>query len=169
MFYPNGMHKRSNIDELINFNYNTRQLILRDQKIMAFIADNPSLDLDGADSEEFAERVKDHDFIDETFLKADAYVIIESEMLNMDTDTMKTMALYVTVICSKGFMDINPKKFPGVKGNRRDNIARLVNNLLFDNECFGIGGLELVSATIGRVPTGYTSRVLTYKVPSFAK
>lgn len=163
------MHKYSAVDEIINFTYDAKQLIQSDQHIMALISDNPDIDLDSAEADEFTSQVKDHDFIEETFLKAEAYVVIESEVLNLDTDTMKNMVLYVQIVCSKGYMDLSPKKFRGVKGNRRDNIARLVNNLLSDNTEFGVGGLKLVNATIASVPTGYTSRMLTYKVPSFAK
>jgi len=89
-------------------------------------------------------------------------------MTNLDTPTVKTMYLYVNIICSKTYMDLDPSLFRGYKGNRRDNIARLVNNELNNNPDFGIGDLHLISATVGSVPTGFTSRVLTYKVPTFA-
>lgn len=168
MFEPTGTHKYSSIDELINFTYKARQAIINDQRIMALLSDNPSIDLEDEEADDIICRVKDHDYVDETCLTANAYIIIESEMLNLDTKTMKSMGLYVQIICSKKFMDLSPKLFPGVKGNRRDNIARLINNLLNSNEGFGVGALELASATISSVPTGYTSRLLTYKVPSFA-
>lgn len=163
------MHKYSSIDELVNFTYDTKKLIQSDQRIIGLIADDPNIDLDSADADEYASQIKDHDFIEETFLKAGAYVVIESEVMNLDTDSIKQMALYVQIVCSKGYMDMDPKVFKGIKGNRRDNIARLVNNILSDNDAFGLGGLKLISATIASVPTGYTSRLLTYKVPSFAK
>lgn len=168
MFEPTGMHKYSDIDELINFTYKARQSIINNQEIMSLLADVPNIDLDSEDADDIVSRVKDHDYIDETCLKANSYIIIESEILNLDTQSMKSMALYVQIVCSKSHMDISPKLFPGVKGNRRDNIARLVNNVLSDDLGYGIGGLKLTNATIASVPTGYTSRLLTYKVPSFA-
>lgn len=168
MFQTTGTHKYSKIDELIDYTYRARQSIINNQEIMALLSDNPNIDIEDDEADEIAQRVKDHDYVDETCLTANAYVIIESEILNLDTDTMKAMGLYIQVICSKRFMDLNPKLFPGVKGNRRDNIARLINNVLGDSDAFGVGELKLTSASITSVPTGYTSRLLTYKVPSFA-
>ena len=81
---------------------------------------------------------------------------------------MATMYLYVNVVLSKEYMELSPKLFKGYKGSRRDNIAMRAHELLDDNNEFGIGGLKLISATIGNVPTGYTSRILTYKVPTIA-
>lgn len=132
------------------------------------MADTPNIDLDGEYADNITARVKDHDYVDETCLTANAYVSIESEVLNLNTPAIKSMALYVQVICSKEYMSIDPKLFPGIKGNRRDNIARLVDNILNDELGYGIGGLKLTSASIASVPTGYTSRLLTYEVPSFA-
>lgn len=135
---------------------------------MSLIANDPNYDPDSDEASQFEEQVKDHDYADETTLTSKVYVIIETEMVSLDTATVKSMYLYVSVICSKKFMDLDPKLFRGYKGNRRDNIARLINNELNENPNFGIGDLHLVSATIGSVPTGFTSRVLTYKVPTFA-
>lgn len=162
------MAYRSDIDELLNYSYKTRGMVLQNQQIMALIANDPNYDPEGDDVEQYEQQVKDHDYVDETSLTANAYVIIETEMHDRSSHTMKTMRLYVSVICSKKYMDLDPKLFRGYKGNRRDNIARLVNNLLQDSDEFGIGELHLISATIGSVPTGFTCRVLTYEVPSFA-
>ena len=162
------MAHRTDIDELVDYSYKARSLIINNQEIMALIADDPNYDLDGDTADEIEARVKDHDYVDETTLIADAYVMVETEMTNLSSPTMKTMYLYVNVVLSKKFMDMNPKKFKGYKGNRRDNIARLINNLLNDNRDFGVGDLKLISATVGSVPTGFTSRILTYEVPSFS-
>ena len=159
----------TDIDELLDYSYRARSLILADKTIMALMSDDPDYDPDSAEAEEYEERVKDHDYVDETSLTANSYIVIETEMSNLDTPEMKTMFLYVNVICNKKYMDLNPRKFKGYKGNRRDNIARLVNNLLNNNSEFGVGDLHLMNATVGSVPTGFTSRVLVYKVPSFAR
>ena len=95
------MHKYSDIDELINFTYKARQSIINDQQIMSLLADVPNIDLDSDDAEDIVARVKDHDYIDETCLTANTYIIIESEILNLDTTSMKSMALYVQIVCSK--------------------------------------------------------------------
>lgn len=135
---------------------------------MALLSNDPNYDPDSDDAAQYEERVKDHDYVDDTTLTANAYIVIESELVSLDSTTMATMYVYVNVIISKKYMDMNPKVFKGYKGNRRDNIAMAVHQLLENNRDFGIGDLRLISATIGSVPTGFTSRVLTYKVPTIA-
>lgn len=135
---------------------------------MALLSNDPDYDPDSDDAAQYEERVKDHDYVDDTTLTANAYIVIESELVSLDSTTMATMYVYVNVIISKKYMDMNPKVFKGYKGNRRDNIAMAVHKLLENNRDFGIGDLRLISATIGSVPTGFTSRVLTYKVPTIS-
>ena len=162
------MPRMTNIDELLDFSYQVRSLIIQDQGIMALIANDPEYDPDGEDAEKYEAQVKDHNYVDETTLEANAYVVIETEMSSLDSPTMGTMYVYVTVILSKKYMDLDPRLFKGMKGNRRDNIARRINLLLNNNRDFGVGDLHLTSATIGSVPTGFTARVLAYRVPTYA-
>ena len=162
------MAYKTDIDEIVNYLYLAKTLILENQEIMALVSNDPTYDPDSDDAEQFEARVKDHDYVDETMLTADCYICVETEMTSLDTPTMKTVYLYVNVICRKTYMDLDNKLFKGYKGNRRDNIARHVNTLLNENGAFGVGDLHLISATLGSVPTGFTSRVLTYRVPAFA-
>ena len=162
------MAYKTDIDELVNYSYTAKTLILNNDEIMGLIANDPNYDPDGDDAEQFEERVKDHDYVDETALTSGAYVCIETEMVSLDSHSMKTMYLYVNIVCQKNYMELERSQWKGYKGNRRDNIARLINNLLNENPNFGVGDLRLISATLGSVPSGFTSRILTYKVPAFA-
>lgn len=162
------MPKMKNLKEIVDYPYTVRSLILEDHDVMSLLSNDPNYDPDSDDAAQYEECVKDHDYVDETTLTAKAYVVIESELVSLDSTTMASMYVYVNIIISKKFMDINPRVFKGYKGNRRDNIAMAVHKLLENNRDFGIGDLRLISATIGSVPTGFTSRVLTYKVPTIA-
>lgn len=158
----------SDIDELVEFSYKAVSLIRNDQSIMALIADDPNLDLDSDEAYQYEDRIKDHDYVDETSLTSNAYITVETAMLNLDTPSMKKMRVVVEIICQKTFMPVNQTKFQGMRGNRRDNLAMLVNNLLNNNTYYGVGDLKLLTAGIGSVPTGYTSRVLEYEAPCYA-
>ena len=68
-------------------------------------------------------------------------------------------------MCSKQFVDLD---FVGVKGNRRDNLAREIDLLLRGSRDFGIGKLELVSAITSPVPKKFTSKLLTFRAVNFA-
>ena len=158
----------SHIDELVDFNYRVKTLVTGDQGILALLGDDPDIGPDSSEAEILEAQVKDHDYVDETSLRANAYIIIDTEVVSRDTATMKSLYLYVQVICEKSYMALDPKKFGGLKGNRRDNLCRRIDNLLNGNGDFGIGELQLKSATIPSLPTGYTGRTLTYMVPNFA-
>ena len=80
---------------------------------------------------------------------------------------MQDFKLFVTVICHKGFMELDPRKHTGVIGNRRDNLVRKIDLLLNGSDIFGIGKLSLVSVRTAPSPVGFTTRELTYKVSDF--
>jgi hypothetical protein len=65
-------------------------------------------------------------------------------------------------------MDIDTSKFPGIVGNRRDNLIRFVDKVLSGKDAFGIGALQLSSARVIPAPTGFTARELTYVVSEFS-
>ena len=162
------MAHKSDIDEIVDFSYKIRSKIIQNQEVMALISDNPNYDPDGDEADTYESHVLDHYYNDETGLSAGAYVLVDTDMVDLPTPTMKKIFVYVAVVCTKGYMSMDPKRFRGVKGNRRDNIARLINNMLDDSLEFGVGDLQLTSAMLGSVPTGYTSRILTYEVPNYA-
>lgn len=161
------MHK-SDIDEIVDYSYKIRSMIINNQEIMALVSDDVNYDPDGDMAETFESHIHDHYYNDETGLSAGAYVLIDTDIMELTSPTMKNIYVYVAVVCTKGFMDIDPKRFKGVKGNRRDNIARLINNMIDNSLEFGIGDMQLINARLGSVPTGYTSRILTYEVPNYA-
>ena len=90
--------------------------------------------------------------------------------VDMDGDTaMQNIRVYVTIMCHKSFMQIEPSKFKGMVGNRRDNLSRLVDNLLNGSDAFGLGQLKLESAIVVPAPTGFSARELTYSISDFKK
>ena len=64
-------------------------------------------------------------------------------------------------------MNIDPSKFKGMIGNRRENLTRYVDKLLSGSDIFGIGELTLTSCRAAPAPTGFSARELTYKISDF--
>jgi len=50
--------------------------------------------------------------------------------------------------------------FPGVVGNRRENLARHIDSVLNFSDIFGIGELSLHSIKTGNLTTGFTVKEL---------
>lgn len=156
----------SHIDDIVDFKYRALSAIKGCQQIIALISDEPNIDIDNDYVDKWEDHIKDYDYVDDTTVQDGAYVTVECEMRSLDTATMKTMVVYVHVICAKGFMQI--KKFNGLKGNRRDNLIRWCDTVLNGDFGYGVGTLQLEDVTITSVPDGFTSMLATYTVPNFA-
>lgn len=163
------MAGKTHLDEIIDYNSEAINKIISSTEVMRLISNELNYNPDDEAAERWEEHVNDHNWVDDTIQEVTAYVLIDSEMVKAPSGSVKTMALYVQVVCHKQYMKLDSDMFPGVKGNRRDNICREIDLLLNDSKDFGIGRLELTSATLANAPEGFTSRVLTYQVPDFAK
>lgn len=163
------MAVETHLDELIDFSSNIISKLANSQEIVNLIVDKPNADIYGADGDEARAHMYDYDYIDETQTSAGAFVMVDVDMVAADSGTIKEMDIYVQVAVSKTFMRLDPKKFKGIKGNRRDNIVRQIDLILNGSREFGIGKIQLISARTSIVPTSFTSKMLTYRVYDFAK
>lgn len=156
------------LDALVEYPVKALQKIGTDQTVVSLLTNNPSIDMESDEADEVFEKyLFDYGYVDSTTTEAVAYVCVEAELANIPTATIKDMRLYVRVVCHKEFMDIDPAKFKGMIGNRRDNIARYVDNLLNGSDVFGIGKLDLKSCRVAPAPTGFAARELAYQVADF--
>ena len=157
------------LDAIVEYPVKALQKIGTDQSVVSLLTNMPFIDMESDEADEVFEKyLFDYGYVDNTTEEAAAYICVEAELANIPTATIKNMKLYVTVVCHKGFMEIDPEKFRGVIGNRRDNITRHVNRLLHGSDVFGIGQLSLTNCRVVPAPTGFSARELTYKVADFA-
>jgi hypothetical protein len=115
----------------------------------------------------FDKNLFDYAYVDETTQETTAYVFAEAEVSHVENQTIKNMYLYITVVCHKQFMKLDPTVFKGYVGNRRDNLVRYIDAKLNNSDIFGIGCLSLKSVGTMPAPAGYTARELVYEVPDF--
>ena len=158
---------QTHIDELINYPAKVINAIAGSQEVVGLMLDDPNIDMDS----ELAESVRDHlydfDYIDDTVQEEGVLIMVDSDIVDMPNPNVSNIEVYVQIFVNKHYMRLDPSKFTGVKGNRRDNIARQVDLLLRGRRDFGIGRLELVSAITANVPKKFTSKMLTYTVPNY--
>ena len=159
----------SHIDEIIDYKRKVINALGHSQAVVGLILDDPNIDM-GSDTaySVYDDNLFDYNYIDATQTQASALIMVEVEVPRIPTDTIKDMMLYIQTVVSKDFMQLK-SNFNGVKGNRRDNITRQVDLLLNNSRDFGIGKLKLERVVIANVPDGYTSTMLTYSVPDFAR
>lgn len=158
----------THLDEIIDYNSAVISKVLESPDVMKLISDGKYSSEDD-NSKKWELHVNDHAWVDESVQEASAYVLVDSEVLKAPTGSVKNMTLLVEVVCNKSYMELDSKIFPGVKGNRRDNICRQIDLLINGSSEFGIGRLQLSSATLAAAPEGFTARLLTYTVPDYAR
>ena len=113
------------------------------------------------------EFIKDYQYVDDTVQQVAAYIWVEMEVNRVDNKTMKGIRLYVSVACHKIYMNLIRQMFKGIKGNRRDNLGRFVDNVLNNYEFLGLGALKLHSVRTVTPINSFTIREITYEIPDF--
>lgn len=162
------MAKKTHIDQIINYTHEVISKIKSSKEVMGLIANNANIDLNDESSAQWESHIYDYDYIDDIPATAGAYIMVDTDVVKASSGTINDFEIYVQVVCSKEYMTLSPSIFKGVKGNRRDNIAREVDLLLNKSNDFGIGQLELSSARTATSPQGFTSKLLIYSIPDFS-
>lgn len=159
---------KSMIDQLVEYPAKAIHKIGTDKTVAALLTNDPDIDMSSDEADDiFDKYLYDYGYVDDSATESRAYICAEAEATKSMTSAVQNVKLYVTVVCHKRFMSIDPAKFPGMIGNRRDNIVRYADRLLNGSDIFGIGKLQLESVKTMSAPVGYTARELTYRVADF--
>ena len=158
------------LDEIIDYKDTAIKKMLASQDIMSFIFDIPNIDMEG----DAVYNAREENFFDygvnpDTIQTDKVSIFVQSSMINRPNANFKGMAVTISIVCNVGYINLDKKKFKGIKGNRIDNIARqIVVALDDDDQEFGIGELTLTQCRPVNVPKGYTAVELAYEVDDFA-
>lgn len=156
------------LDELVEYPAKALQKIGTDKTIVSLLTDDANIDMTSDEADEvFDKYLFDYGYVDETTNESRAFVCVEAELIRTASPTVLDLRIYVTVICHKHFMTIDAKRFPGIIGNRRDNLVRSIDRILNGSDVFGIGCLTLNSVKTIASPSGFTARELTYAIADF--
>lgn len=164
------MSVETHLDEIIDYKKTIIDKIGLSQKVVGLLLDNPTIDMSSdAAYKVFDDNLFDYDYIESTQTAAIPLVMVDVEVPSIPTGTMKNMLIFVQVAVPKSQMKLDTTKFKKIKGNRKDNLLRQIDLLLNNSSGFGIGKLKLESVGVASVPSGYTSTLLTYSIPDFAR
>lgn len=161
------MAKLTHLDSIVEFKDTVIQKLATSQEVIGLILDKPDIDVNSEDAEAVYKHLYSYDYLDDTVSTDSADIAIDVDLYEKPTGTEAKYYLYVQIICNKGYMGI--KNFKGLKGNRRDNLARFVDKMLNGSRDFGIGRLDLVRAETTNVPYRFTCKTLTYEIHGFAQ
>lgn len=153
------------LQDCIDYKAKVISEIISSPAVVGLLLDDPEIDMNGDRAvDALKECIFDFDYIDRTVEHSHAFIMVEADMIAPTSGTFNQWELYVQIVCHKDYVDLNPRVFKGVRGNRRDNLMCEVDKLLNGNDIIGIGKLELKAATTAMVPDSFSSKLLTYRV-----
>lgn len=158
------------LDELNEYKHEVMKAITSSQKVLGLMADDPDIDMDSSEVYDLIDHnFYDYSFSDSTFQEDRVVVFVEAVMQRRPSVAFKGMKVMVQIICNKGYVKLDGKKFKGVLGNRRDNLACEIANTLEGSDEFGIGDLQLTLCEPLSVPDGFTGVGLEFDDVNFMR
>lgn len=156
------------LDELVTIPAKILARLSEENEVVGLVVNKSFNKVEDDDRDDFLDQhVYDYQYLDSTVTEAMAFIWAEVEIIRAANHQVKDARLHVTVACHKSLMKIDGKKYPGIVGNRRDNIVRFVDRKINNSDNLGIGKLSLNAVMTMPTINGFTGRVLTYSIPEF--
>lgn len=162
----------SGLKDVIDYKYEVINEIANSQEIMGLMFDDPDIDMD----DDLVYNVRndnlvDHSFTDDTWTQEKTAIFVECELSENQSMTVKNMAIIVQIISPNSYIKLDRKKFKKRKGNRNDNIAVAIADLLDGEDCGEIGStigeIDLAECSPVTAPNGFTSVRLLFTASNF--
>lgn len=162
--------RKTFLDDGIRYKSEVIKQICQSQPTIGLIGNDPNIDITSEKASEIMDNnIYDFNYVSKTIERADAFIMVDTDMVGPTSGTMNNWELYVQVVCHKDFVPLDSSIFKGVSGNRLDNLAGEVDSLLNGTRLFGIGQLELSSCVTASVPDAFSSKLLTYRINEFRR
>lgn len=159
----------TNILEIVDIPAHLLSKLQSSQIILSLLTDNPTADPETTDI--MGTHLFDYDYVTEdTNNQVMSYICVDTDIeVSPRNRGIKNIDLYVYVICHRANMKLDASKFPGRKGNRRDNIVCEIHKLIGEDINFGVGKLLLYDVVRFHASDKYVGKTMIYKIPSISK
>ena len=165
------MADKTFLDPVVDYPAIALRAIGTDETVVKLLTNNPNIDMESDEADDvFDKYLYDYTYVDGTTTESEAYICAEVEVTvprGENKASFFNSVLYITIVCHNNFMKLDPTLFPGIGGNRRDNLVRYCDRLINGSDLFGVGKLTLKAVRSISAPIGFSVRELTYEVPSF--
>lgn len=162
------MAHKTYFDQIVTYPLKIINQIGEDKYCVGLLRNKPFDSITDDDKDAvYEENLFNYMYVDNTVTETSAYVCVEMEVPRVENKHVKDAKIYVTIACHKNYMQLNGSIFPGVLGNRRDNLVRYIDKLLNSKMLVGIGELNLVQMNTLTPVNNFTMRELVYKVADF--
>ena len=158
----------SPLAQVVEYKHEVMKTLKSSKELIGLITNIRDVDMDSdAAYDVIDNNFFDYSFCDDTFQSDRAVIFVEVAMQRRPSVDFKGMKVIIQVICNKGYVNLDPSLFPGMVGNRRDNIALAIAKELEGSEEFGIGDLLLTQCEPVSTPNGFTGIGLTFDAVDF--
>lgn len=157
------------LQDVVQYKHEIMKALKNDKALISLLADVPDIDMDSDVAYDIMDNnFYDYSFSDNTFQSDKAVVFVEVSMARRPSVQFKSMKVQIQVLCNKGFAKLDGKKFRGMIGNRRDNIAVVIADILDRADEFGVGELLLTTCEPTGTPVGFTGLGMVFTAVDFA-
>lgn len=159
----------SMIPEIVDCPSRVLSMIQQDGDIIKLLVDDPDVNTETIDL--IGKQLFDYDYVSDGITEEVlSYICVDTDIrINARDPKIKDVDLFIYIICHKDNITIDSRKFPTLKGNRRDNLVVKIENLLSENRDLGVGKLRLSYIDRFRVSDKYLGKVMVYEIPSIQK
>lgn len=156
------------LQDIIDFQNAAIRKIAEDTTCVGLLLNKRIADVDDNDIDEaWDKKIYPYEFVVGTEASETAFVFVEAEAVKT-SHSMKRVDVFVTVVCHKNYMKLNPQTFPGIAGSRRDVLVAHVDYVLANSNDFGIGRLNWQSMkTVSVSNPNYCGRQIHYSTADF--
>lgn len=160
---------KSILQDIVGYKHEIMKALKNCQPLISLLADIPNIDMDSDEAYEIMDNnFYDYSYADDTFQSDKAVVFVEVSMVRRPSVQFKGMKVQVQVVCNKGYANLDSKKFRGILGNRRDNLAVSIAKVLEGSDRFGVGRLLLTTCEPIVPPKGFTGISLVFDAVDFS-
>lgn len=150
---------------LIDYTGLAVSILANSQEMAGLLLDNSSLSMDSSEARALAgTRIWGYNPLAGGEMPAlDAMVTVEAELVSHENATMDEWQLKIGAYVLKEAMFLDPDRFPGYNGNRRDALSTAADRLLSGSRLFGTGPLDTIACVVPDTPAGVFGRETVYR------
>lgn len=159
----------THLDELVTYPTLVISQVVSSQIVMDLLADKNGATIeDMEDANGDWRYFFDFEYIPGTTQEVLNAVCVDTDIVAVKSSAQKDLELYVSVLCSRAILRLDHQLFPGMQGNRMDNLVRYIDLALRGDRDFGIGPLTLKTVrTTSSGNSAFAKKTITYLIPNF--
>lgn len=161
---------KTHLDEIVDVPSTVIRELYNNNEFVSLITNIPNADIEDEVVEDtWDDCMCDYDYVDGTVQENRCFCCVDTTIY-ADTETIKQVYISIVIGVPHSLMSLKGTKFTGIKGNRRDNLIRMLDLTLRDSHKFGIGGIVFDKVEpVSIAGKAFSCKRIIYEATNFAK